>query len=791
MRKNYSPTQHLLAVLILIFAASAQANVRLPKILANNMVLQQNTKVNLWGWADSGEVVKVSGNWNKDTVTAVTGVDGKWRIKLQTPAATSDGTTYFITIIGKNKKFLTGILFGEVWLLSGQSNMEIPMSGWPDAGAPIENSDKEIAAANYPRIRFIVIGRKSASTPQSDFVNHWTNAAWTACSPNTVKGFSAVGYFFGRDLFKELNVPIGMVLSAWGGSSCEAWTSAQAIENVTDFQGKGPWSSKNSEDNVTPTVLYNGMIAPLIPFTFAGVLWYQGETNAWRAEQLTELFPAMIKGWRDTWQQQDLPFYFAQLAPWGGYNGVLPSFWEAQASALTLANTGMVVTLDVGDAKNIHPGKKEPIGQRFALWAKAKQYGQTDLVYSGPLYKSMQIEGNKIRIAFQYAENGLKSATDTLRQFEIAGENNIYYPASAQINGNDILVWNNKVLTPKNVRYAWTDTANASLYNNTDLPAAAFRTNPPAYLTAVKSSFQANPLIIYQGESCTLSWLTKGAPLVTFNGEVVGSGGTVQVTPDSNTTYTLVAAGKETITKSITVHVIPNRLFNRALNQPVSVSSVEVGHAPADAVDGNIKTRWSSEYRDPQWISIDLGESIPIERVILHWEAAYGKTYEIQISDDATTWKTIFTETNGDGEIDDILNLSITARYIRMNGLARGTQWGYSLWEFAVYSPARGTGVGMNIQDVPGEFKLIGNYPNPFNNSTKIAFYLPKLSQTTLAVYNVQGQLVSSIISRQELIGAYTITWNAPVTSGMYFCRIEAVSGATNFSTTRKMMVLR
>lgn len=288
------------------------------------MILQQNTKVTIWGWADSGEVVTVTGNWNNEAVTTTTGADEKWSVKLQTLVATSDGTTYLITIAGKKKKFLTGILFGEVWLLSGQSNMEIPLSGWPDAGAPIENSESEIAAANYLKIRFIVIGRKSASTPQSDFVNHWTNASWSACNPFTVKGFSAIGYFFGRDLFNELNVPIGMVLRAWGVSSCEAWTDAQALENVMDYQGKGTWVSQNSEDNQTPTVLFNGMIAPIVPFTFAGILWYQGESNAWRAEQLTELFPAMIQGWRDKWQMSDLPFYFAQLAPWGGYGGVLP-----------------------------------------------------------------------------------------------------------------------------------------------------------------------------------------------------------------------------------------------------------------------------------------------------------------------------------------------------------------------------------------------------------------------------------------------------------------------------------
>ncbi|HEX9934276.1 MAG TPA: discoidin domain-containing protein, partial [bacterium] len=673
MRTGMSRYFHfiLFGLFILMESASLDANVRLPKIFTSSMVLQQNAKINVWGWADPGEAITVKGSWSSESADTTAGGDGKWSVKCQTPAATTDGTAYTLTVSGKNKITLTGILIGEVWLLSGQSNMEIPLNGWPDTGAPIENGAAAIATANFPKMRFIIIGKQSSSTPQDNFANYWTNATWTACTPTSARWFSAIGYFFGRDLYQNLGIPIGLVLDACGGSSCEAWTSAKALEDVADFNGKGPWSPTKTDDYQTPTVLYNGMIAPIIPFTFAGVLWYQGGTNVGRAEQLTELFPAMINGWRKDWQQGDFPFYFAQLAPWGGNGGSLTAFWEAQASALSVANTGMVVTLDCGEADNIHPAKKEPIGRRFALWAKAKTYGKTDLIYSGPIYKSMTVEGDKIRLAFQYAETGLKAVPDTLRLFEIAGQDDRYVPASAQIDGQEVLVWSDSIPEPKNARYAWLDTATASLYNTADLPAAPFRTNPPAYLSSVKSSFSADPVVVRQGESSVLSWLTKGATTVTLNGESVGSAGSMQVTPDTNTTYTLVASGEAVVQKSVQVVVIQKGLTNWALNRPVTASSIETGYDPEDAVDGDVKSRWSTDYSDPQWIQIDLGETVPIERILLQWETAYGKAYTIQISDDQTAWTTLFTETKGDGGMDDIQNSSGTGRYVRLVGTER------------------------------------------------------------------------------------------------------------------------
>jgi len=457
-----------------------KAQVTIPKVFASNMVLQQNSEVNIWGWAAAGEKVSVVGSWNRKRVKTTAGTDRKWSVRIKTPKATAACTPYNVTIEGTNKITLDNVLIGEVWLLSGQSNMELPLKGW---SVPVVGGKEAIESANYPNIRFIVAGHMSASSPQTDITKNWGNFTWTECSPASAKEFSALGYFFARELHLDLKVPVGLVVSAWGGSSCEAWTNAGSLQLVNDYKDKGPWTSKNAEDNQTATCLYNGMIAPIVPFTFAGALWYQGETNVGRAEQLTQLFPAMIKGWREAWSTKELPFYFVQLCPWGGNGGYsLPEAWEAQASALSLSNTAMAATLDVGDVKDIHPVRKEPVGHRLALIAKAKNYGYKELEYSGPQYKSMKIDGNKIRLSFDHCGSGLKALNGVLTQFEVAGDDKTYVEAEATIEGREVVVSCKTIAAPKYVRYAWSGTATASLYNVEDLPAPPFRTDKPVYL---------------------------------------------------------------------------------------------------------------------------------------------------------------------------------------------------------------------------------------------------------------------------------------------------------------------
>ena len=540
-------------LIILVLPKHLSAQVTVSGMFTSNMVLQQNSEVSIWGWASPGDTIAVRGSWNNKTVNAATDSNKKWILKLITPAAKTDGTSYTVTIKGKNTIILNNVLIGEVWLLSGQSNMEMPLEGW--AGATVEGGAQAIASASYPNIRLLIVGNKSSSTPLANIEPNWTTGTWTACSPTSVRTFSAAGYFFGKEVFDKLNIPIGLVESDWGGSSCETWANPASLQNVADYKNKGPWTSLKVDDNQTPTVLYNGMIAPLIPFTFAGVLWYQGETNVGRAAQLSELFPAMIEGWRSDFQRIDLPFYYVQLCPYG-YGGALPETWEAQAYAQLLKNTGMVGTLDVGDMTNIHPARKEQVGHRLALWALAKNYSFTDMVFSGPQYKSMVVEGTKIRISFKSVGSGLKVDNNSTGQFEIAGDNMVFSPAKTFIDGDALLVWNDNIPSPKHVRYAWADAATASLYNNEGLPATPFRTNTPTYLLPVKASLQIGAKTIKQGETCRITWTTFGASEVSLNGKLIALNGSLELKPDSITDYTFKATGETmTVTKNFTVYV--------------------------------------------------------------------------------------------------------------------------------------------------------------------------------------------------------------------------------------------
>ncbi len=697
-------------LLLLGLPQQLQAQVTVSNLFTSGMVLQQNSQPAIWGWANPGDTVKVTGSWNNLTVKTVANADKKWMLKLQTPAAKTDGSSYTITIKGQNTILLNDVLIGEVWLLSGQSNMEMPMSGWD--GAPVEGSAQAIAAAGYPKIRLFIAGKKSAATPQLTIVPNWANSTWTACSPTSVASFSALGYFFGKELFTNLNIPIGLVESAWGGSSCETWANTTSLNFVADYKNKGPWKPIDANDNQTPNVLYNGMIAPLVPFTFAGVLWYQGETNVGRAQQLTDLFPAMIEGWRNDFQQKNLPFYFVQIAPYGGYGGTSePELWEAQTYTQLLGNTGMACTLDIGDQANIHPARKEQVGHRLALWALAKNYGQP-LACSGPQYRSMQIEGNKIRINFDYAQSGLKADNNAPTQFEIAGDNLAFSPAKTLIDGQTLLVWNDNVPSPKQVRYAWACTASGSLFNNDGLPATPFRTNTPAYIQPVKASLLTDTELIRQGETCKIDWITMGAPDVSLNGAPVPESGSLILKPDTVTVYTLQAKGtNSTAIQKATVNVIPEGLYNWSLNKTASSSSTYAGSNTAFAFDGNVATTWKSNISNNQWISLDLGDSVPINLIILKWSDAFGKAYQIQISGDNKNWQTIFTETAGDGKNDFIPTAKISARYVRMLGTAMGTVNGYALNEFEIYSsqkPITGALKDMNGNTMRGTPMAMG-----------------------------------------------------------------------------------
>ncbi len=671
---------------LLLIAEQASAQLSVAGLFSDNMVLQQNSEVSIWGWSNPCDTVTVTGSWNSMAVKAVTGAQNKWLAKLQTPAAKTDGTTYSVTISGRTKVTLSNVAIGEVWLLSGQSNMEMPLGGWSDA--PVEGSAQAISSANYPNIRLITINKKSANTPQSDITNT-ASQKWRNCTPATAQSFSAVGYFFGREVHTKLNIPVGLVNCSWGGSSCETWANPGSLDFVPDYAGKGPWLQTSGTDNHTATVLYNGMVAPLIPFNFAGVCWYQGETNVGRGKQLTELFPAMIEGWRSDFMKKNLPFYFVHLAPYGGYGEQsLFEFWEAQAYTLNLHHTEMAETLDAGDSGNIHPAKKEPIGYRLAQKALVNVYSKNSLVFAGPRYDSLRVEGNKIRLFLSHTGSGLKTVDSSLKHFEIAGSNNVFYQAQAEISGNEVLVWSSMVTSPKNARYAYLKNSPASLYNNEGFPAIPFRTNPASWIEPVKSTFIVGNELIKQGEKVNVKWTTLGADTVLLNNEIRSFSENTEVAPDTTTTYVLTAKkGKNKIIKTKTVFVIPDKLNAWAKGKITESSSNRAGSNPGLAADEKNTTYWSSNFAENQWLTLDLGEEIPIKLVIVQWGAGYGKTYEIQVSNDKSNWATIFTEDNGNGGIDFIPGLKSTGRYLRVFGKTRSSITnGFEIYELQVFS---------------------------------------------------------------------------------------------------------
>ncbi|MDP4240737.1 MAG: sialate O-acetylesterase [Bacteroidota bacterium] len=646
----------LLICLGLFPLGSIEAKVKLPSIFTTNMVLQQQSDVPFWGEATPNKKVKITTSWNGKVYETVATSTGKWETKVSTPVF---GGPYTIDISDGSKIKLENVLIGEVWVCSGQSNMEMPLAGW----GKVMNFEQEISAANYPNVRLLQVVKNTSTKPLNDL--NPAMGGWVPCSPQTVREFSSVAYFFGKNLYDNKNIPIGLINTSWGGTIAEAWTSGNSLKTMPDFtapvltmeknssdvnvdpkakydhdltiwknevekadkgklNGQAVWAKMNldetdwktmnipdvwenqglpgfdgvvwfrktvdiptdwqnkdlklnldmiDDNDVTyfngvevghtegynlsrtynipanlvtagkavitvrvhdlgggggiygnaallklslstdkfialaggwkyktgfsmsdipaapkswnepnrPTVLFNAMINPIIPFTIKGAIWYQGESNADRAYQYRELFPLMIKDWRKHWNL-NFPFYFVQLA---NYTKVLdepaPSDWaelrEAQLKTLNLENTGMAVTIDIGDAKDIHPKNKQEVGRRLSLIARANAYGEA-ISFSGPIYDTYRIEGNTIRIKFKYVEGGLKIRNgEKLTGFEIAGLDHKFKWADATIVGNDVIVSCPAVENPIAVRYAWAENPVCNLFNSADLPASPFRTD--------------------------------------------------------------------------------------------------------------------------------------------------------------------------------------------------------------------------------------------------------------------------------------------------------------------------
>lgn len=446
----------------------ALAAVRLPAVIGNDMVLQRGQPVPIWGWGDKGEEITVSIAGQQHIVKADD--NGRWKVTL---AKLDVGQPLEMTVTGSSGSTITlkNILVGEVWICSGQSNMAIGVAACKDG-------KQEVAAANHLGIRLFTVAAAQAPKPADD-----VRGNWRLCTPENIAegkpdcgGFSAVAYYFGRQLQQELKVPIGLIDTSVGGTPAEFWTSRKTLEADPALKTLAQGESSS---------LYNGMVAPLMPYAIRGAIWYQGESNVPRAYQYRALFPAMIGNWRADWGQGDFPFGFVQIAPYLKYSTegkqdprCCSELWEAQLMTLkSVPNTGMVVTTDIGDVNDIHPANKQDVGRRLALWAMAKVYGR-DLVYSGPIYKSMAVESGKIRLQFDHCGSGLVSRDGKpLSDFTIAGEDQNFVSALAEIDGDSIVVHSDQVAKPVAVRFGWRNDATPNLSNKDGLPASPFRTD--------------------------------------------------------------------------------------------------------------------------------------------------------------------------------------------------------------------------------------------------------------------------------------------------------------------------
>ena len=508
-------------------ASSAWAEVKPNTLFSDNAVLQQNVNIPVWGSAKEGEKVTVTFDGQTETVVAK---NGKWKIYLKPHKA---GGPFILTIAGENTITVNNVLVGEVWVCSGQSNMAFGFAGSTTAKT-------ETPTANYPKLRMFNVDHKLALNPQAD-----ESGQWIECSPATVKDFSAVGYFFGRDIHKATGVPVGMIRSAVGGTAAELWTSLTGlkkepslqsyVEEISSWKAKSDpaaeakyareiagypqklkaweettgkefgkaivaWNAECQKNKAAgkplsprpepavpkprppldpvgkkPTALFNGMIAPLQPYAIKGVIWYQGESNNRKPFEYRTLFPRLIADWREKWGQDDFPFLFVQIAP---YKDDVPELREAQfLTWKKTPNTAMAVTVDVGDADNIHPRQKEPVGQRLALAARALAYGEK-IEYSGPEYDAVTFQGNKAILTFKHIGGGLVAKDGSLKGFTIAGADKKFVAAKAEIQGDTVVVTSGQISSPVAVRYGFVNVPDGNLWNQAGLPASTFRTDP-------------------------------------------------------------------------------------------------------------------------------------------------------------------------------------------------------------------------------------------------------------------------------------------------------------------------
>ncbi len=501
----------LLVAAVVVPTHTTLADVKLPAIFSDHMVLQQNEGCAIWGWADPGEAISVTISGKSKATKA--GKDGKWKAKLPELKA---GGPFTLTVRGKNSITVNDVLVGEVWLGSGQSNMAMPVSGADDF-------DGEKAKANLPGLRMFTVDRVVSPTPRGD-----SKGSWVICSGDTVGTFSATLYFHGREFHQKLGVPVGLINASWGGTAIEAWISAEGQSGAEFARVREPWVEKLAkpwneasamaayEKQVAdhkeaikkakaagtnlpraplkpvapslnpnrPANLFNGMIAPILPYTICGAVWYQGENNAGQpiADLYSAQLAALIKDWRQRWKD-DFAFAWVQLPDFRSpqVKPVENSGWvtvrEQMLKTLKVKMTGMAITIGLGEADNIHPKNKQEVGRRLALWALGTVYHRKDVVTSGPLPKGHAIRGSDVVLSFQHANGGLKAHGSELNGFAVAGEDKNFVWANARIEGDKVIVSSPEVTKPAAVRYAWADNPVWSLENGAGLPATPFRTD--------------------------------------------------------------------------------------------------------------------------------------------------------------------------------------------------------------------------------------------------------------------------------------------------------------------------
>jgi sialate O-acetylesterase len=462
---------------VLFFPLLLSATVQLPSFFSDGMVLQQQANASIWGWAKPGTTIKTITSWNKKSYTVKANDKGKWNVKVATPAA---GGPYSITISDGEPLTIKNILIGEVWLCSGQSNMEMPLKGFKDQ--PINGSNDAIFNSTNDQLRIYTVPRaverQTKDTSKTSF--------WKEANPENISNFSATAYYFGRMLQQQLKIPVALINDSYGGSPVEAFMSEASLKNFPEIK----LSAKNGTEKLTnkiATTLYNGMIHPIIGYTIKGCIWYQGESNYERPDQYEKLFPAMVALWRSEWGQGNFPFYYAQIAPYdyslypqGAANPKINSAYlrDAQRKDLALIPaSNMVVLMDDGEEKSIHPANKEIVGKRFAYLALGDTYLHKGFAYQSPLYDTLIVNGNVASIKFKYAPNGLTSFGKPLTQFEIAGADKYFYPAQAVISKGAIQVSSPQVATPVAVRYAFKDFIIGELFSTEGYPVSSFRTD--------------------------------------------------------------------------------------------------------------------------------------------------------------------------------------------------------------------------------------------------------------------------------------------------------------------------